>query len=186
MMAEGGIPALAGLFLDVNAGMLKWSLLAFAAHQATVFWDVAYAVKRRVITPNEQHVHSALEMLPFCALSFLLCLHWDQARTLFGLGDESPIMQLKWKNPALPKAYSRTMLATIGLLAALYVEELWRCIRASRKGLAGTDSPLAARELFGETEKRALTDSPMKKFARQRTSNPIDETNHEHQIEETR
>jgi hypothetical protein len=158
MMAEGGIPALAGLFLEVNAGMLGWSLAAFAAHQVTVLWDVAYAVKRRLVTPNEQHVHSALEMLPFCALSFLICLHWDQARALFGLGDEPAVKRLNWKDPPLPRAYTRTMLTTTGLLAALYAEELWRCINAKRQGLSGIDSPPAAQELFGSSTDRLIGD----------------------------
>lgn len=75
MMAEAGIPVLAGLYLELNAGVIALSLGALLAHEVTMLWDVAYAVRRRFVSPTEQHVHSALEMLPFCALSFLLCLH---------------------------------------------------------------------------------------------------------------
>src|ERR671925_299340 len=75
-----GIPALMGLFLEVNAGVLLATLGALGVHQATAVWDVAYADDRREVTPTEQHVHGLLEQVPLMATSFLFILHWDQAR----------------------------------------------------------------------------------------------------------
>jgi hypothetical protein len=148
MLAESGLPVIAGLLLEANGAVLGLSLAAFAAHQITMLWDVAYAVKRRLVEPNEQHVHSALEMMPFCALSFLVCLHWDQFRALLR-GGKADAIKLKWKNPPLPRAYTRTMIGTTSALTLLYLEELWRCERARRKGLTGRDTPPAARVLYG-------------------------------------
>jgi hypothetical protein len=113
-----------------------------------MLWDVAYAAKRRLVTPTEQHIHSALEMLPFCALSFLVCLHWDQFRALFGAGSERSSIWLKRKHRPPPRAYSRTMTSTTAMLALLYAEEFWRCLNAKREGIAGRDRPAAAQELY--------------------------------------
>ena len=75
MMAAAGIPIVLGLLLEINAGIILIMLLAFFVHWGTSFWDVAYATDRREVRPNEQHIHSFLEVLPFCAVSFVLCLH---------------------------------------------------------------------------------------------------------------
>ena len=149
MKAEVAIPVTASLLLEVNAGVLAAALAAFAAHEATALWDVAYAVKRRAVSPVEQHVHSALEMVPFCALSFLICLHWDQFQALLGAGDGKPVMRPRWKKPPLPRAYAAATLASAGLLASLYFEELWRCIDASHKGLDTAGIPPQACQLYG-------------------------------------
>jgi len=58
MLAEAGVPALLGLFLEVNAGVLLTAFGAMAAHEVTAIWDVVYAEPRRKVTPSEQHVHS--------------------------------------------------------------------------------------------------------------------------------
>jgi hypothetical protein len=86
MMTEAGLPVVMGLLLEINTAVLLTMLLAFFAHWATAFWDVAYASDRREVKPNEQHVHSFLEVLPFCAVSFVLCLHWNQFAALSGAG----------------------------------------------------------------------------------------------------
>jgi hypothetical protein len=67
MMAEAGVPATLGLFLEINAGVLAATIGAFAAHQATAIWDVAYADDRRRVTPTEQHIHGLLEQVPAMA-----------------------------------------------------------------------------------------------------------------------
>jgi hypothetical protein len=41
------LPTLLGLFFEVDAGVLALTLSAFAVHQATAIWDVAYAGGRR-------------------------------------------------------------------------------------------------------------------------------------------
>jgi hypothetical protein len=130
-MAEAGVPATLGLFFEVNAGVLAATLSAFTLHQATAVWDVAYADGRRRVTPTEQHVHGLLEQVPAMATAFLLALHWDQARALFGLGPERRVLRLERKRRPLSRGYRAGFLtAAITLVAVPYGEELWRCARA--------------------------------------------------------
>lgn len=131
MMTEAGIPATLGLFLEVNAGVLATTLAAFALHQLTAVWDVAYADGRRRVTPTEQHVHGMLEQVPAMATAFLVVLHWDQAKAMFGVGDEKPDFKPQRKRRPLSHGYRMGFLAAVGgLVAAPYAEELWRCVRA--------------------------------------------------------
>src|SRR5947209_18413368 len=85
MMIEGGLPTMLGLFCEVNAGMLTLTYATLAVHELTAVWDVAYADGRREVTPTEQHVHGFLERVPLMATLLLTVLHWDQARSAFGL-----------------------------------------------------------------------------------------------------
>jgi hypothetical protein len=41
---------------------------------------------RREVTPAEQHVHGMLEQALVAATTFLIALHWDQARSLGACG----------------------------------------------------------------------------------------------------
>ncbi len=135
MMTEVGVPILAGLLLEINAGALLLMIAAFFVHWATAFWDVAYATGRREVRPNEQHIHSFLEVLPFCAVSFVACLHWEQFLALFGQGPEEARFALRLKRPPLSPRYIVGILGAIALLIALpYGEELWRCWRAEKDG----------------------------------------------------
>lgn len=43
MMAEIGPPLLMGLFLEIDASVLLAMIGTFFVHEATAFWDVAYA-----------------------------------------------------------------------------------------------------------------------------------------------
>lgn len=157
MIVESAIPVVAGLVLEANAGVLATALAALAAHEATAIWDVDYAVTHRRVTPAEQHIHGALELVPFCALSFLICLHWDQFKALFGTGKQSAVMSLRPKKPPLPRAYVGGIMATTSTVALLYVEELWRCFDAWRKGLSGVDIPPEAREFYSTRPAAAET-----------------------------
>ena len=148
MMTEAGIPIVLGLVLQINAGVILLMIASFFAHAGTAIWDVAYAVERRKVTPNEQHVHSFLEVLPFCAVSFVICLHWDQFASLFGLGNERPSFKLQKKEPPLPTAYLAGFLGAVAVNGAAYGEEFLRCFRAQRHGLTGTETPEAAQELY--------------------------------------
>jgi hypothetical protein len=133
MMSEAGVPALLGLFFEANAGVLAATLGAWALHEATAAWDVAYADGRRRVTPTEQHVHGLLEQVPTMATVFLLALHWDQARALLGLEGERPALTLERKRRPLSRRYRLGLLGSItGLILMPYGEELWRCIRAGR------------------------------------------------------
>jgi Sodium:solute symporter family len=131
MLSEAGLPALLGLFLEVNAGVLLTSLAGLIAHEATAFWDVAYAETRRRVTPNEQHIHSLLEVVPLMALSFLTVLHWEQAQTLVGFGPAMLDFRLRPKVHPLKPGYVWGLLLAILTVGAIpYAEEFWRCYRA--------------------------------------------------------
>lgn len=129
MFAEVGIPLLAALFLQVNAGIILLMIVAFFIHDLTALWDVSYAVTGRWISPIEQHVHSFLEMVPLMALLLVIARHWGQFLALFGVGEE-PSFELAWKQEALPVGYIVTVLVLIVVFElAPYAEELWRCVR---------------------------------------------------------
>ncbi|HTJ55064.1 MAG TPA: diguanylate cyclase, partial [Nitrosospira sp.] len=83
MFAELGLPLLAAIFLQINAGIIAIMIVAFFIHEATALWDVSYAVTARDVTPIEQHVHSFLEMIPLMAILFVVSRHWDQFLALF-------------------------------------------------------------------------------------------------------
>ncbi|MBE3559344.1 MAG: diguanylate cyclase [Ktedonobacteraceae bacterium] len=133
MMTEAGLPIMAGLFLEVNALTLALMIVAFFAHEATAFWDVAYAEGLREVTPNEQHTHSFLEVIPFMAVSVMICLHWDQFCALMGTGDEPPRFELRPKRYPLSRRYVNAILtAVVATVALPYAEEFWRCYRVDR------------------------------------------------------
>lgn len=140
MMAEAGVPATAGLFLEVNAGLLALTLGAFTLHQLTALWDVAYADGRRRVTPTEQHIHGLLEQVPAMATTFLMALHWDETKALFGGGRKRPTYRLERKRRPLPRSYQFGFLGSvIGLVALPYAEEIWRCQKAAR-AVASSDA----------------------------------------------
>jgi hypothetical protein len=131
MMTEAGVPTLLGLFFEVDAGVLAVTLSAFALHQATAIWDVAYADGRRRITPTEQHVHGLLEQVPAMATAFLCALHWDQATALLRGRHRRAAFRLTRKRGVLSTRYRAGLLAAVGgLVIAPYAEELQRCRRA--------------------------------------------------------
>jgi hypothetical protein len=130
MMMEVGAPILAGLLLEINAGVIVFMLASFFLHWATAFWDVAYATGRREVRPNEQHIHSLLEMLPFCAVSFVICLHWEQFLAALGAGNERPNYSVEWKRDPLSMRYVAVIgIAICAFIAVPYGEELIRCLR---------------------------------------------------------
>src|SRR5438045_5097737 len=61
--AEVGLPLLAALFLEINAGVILLMVLCLFLHQATAIWDVRYASGTRTVSPVEQHIHGVLEMI---------------------------------------------------------------------------------------------------------------------------
>lgn len=132
MMAETGIPLLMGLFLEINALVLAMMGALFVAHEATAYWDVNYAETRRTVTPNEQHAHSFLEVVPFMALSMTVCLNWEQTLSLFGLGPQRPKFRLRFREPPASPAYVLGILGAVAAFGALpYAEELIRCLLAN-------------------------------------------------------
>lgn len=131
MMIEVGIPVLLVLFLEVNALMFAIMIAAVVIHAVTAWIDVRYASSKRTVPPNEQHMHSLLEVLPITAVVVLAIPHWDQFLALFGAGTEPPRFALTPKQDPLPPSYLFGLFAAIGLFVVLpYAEELLRCLRA--------------------------------------------------------
>lgn len=142
MMAEVGVAVLLGLFCQVTTLVVLLMIADFVVHYATAWWDVSYAVaSRREVTPAEQHAHGVLEILPFAAVSFIVCLHW---RVLAALVRGGADWGLRWKQPMLASGYLVAILALVGVCIGLpYAEELWRCWRARRAPRRVTRTTLA-------------------------------------------
>lgn len=130
MLVEMGVPALAALFLEIDALVLTIALVAFVLHEATALWDVSYAAERRAISPFEQHVHSFLELIPLMAISCMIFLHRGQFAALMGFGMEAADWTLRAKEQPLPPTYIATLLVAIAVLqVGPYLQELWRGLR---------------------------------------------------------
>ena len=127
-----GGPIVFVLFLEANAGFFLMALACILLHHAVAAADLVYANPKRRIAPREQMVHSFLEIMPITALLLLSVLNWPQALALFGMGPEQARF-LPHARP-LPFAYVGTVLGTAFLFNLLpYAEELFRCVRASRR-----------------------------------------------------
>jgi hypothetical protein len=136
MLAEIGLPLLAAIFLQINAGIIAFMIVAFFIHEVTAFWDVSYAVTVRNVTPIEQHVHSFQEMIPLMAILFVVTRHWDQFLALFGFGTEPARFDLSWKEEPLPTAYVFSILAAAFLFEVIpYLEEFVRGLKAHQRVL---------------------------------------------------
>ncbi|PTQ82346.1 hypothetical protein C8R21_105107 [Nitrosospira multiformis] len=142
MLVEMGLPLLAAIFLQVNAGIIAFMIVAFFLHEITALWDVSYAVTVRRISPVEQHVHSFQEMIPLMAILLLISRHWGQFQALFGVGPETPQFDLAWKEEQLPVTYVISIMTVALLLEVIpFVEEFFRGLRANHGALV----PLKAR-----------------------------------------
>jgi len=136
-ISMSAVPVLAGLFLEVDAGVLLAMMFGYATHAGMTIWDVAYASTKREVTPIEQHVHGMLELLPFTALSFMLVSYRRQALALIGRGGEAPRFAFERKALPLPaRAVGATIAAFAALVALPYAEELSRCYRYERAARA--------------------------------------------------
>ena len=132
MLAEMGLPLLAAIFLQVNAGIIAFMIAAFFLHEITALWDVSYAVTVRRISPVEQHVHSFQEMIPLMAILLLISRHWGQFQALFGFGPETPRFDLAWKEEQLPVVYVISIMVAALLFEIIpFVEEFFRGLRAN-------------------------------------------------------
>jgi hypothetical protein len=149
MMAEGGPAVLAALFLEINAGVLAMMISAAVLHEATAIWDVVFSSSRRPIRPVEQHIHSFLEMVPFCVSSVAACMHWEQFLALIGLGNEPADFAFRLRQPSIGPRQLLGVAGAILIVGALpHADELRRCYQAQQRGLVGRDTPECARELF--------------------------------------
>jgi hypothetical protein len=160
MLAEVGVPLLAGLLLEINAGVLGLMIGGFLLHEATAIWDVTYTARRRPILPMEQHTHSFLDVLPFCGLSFVICMHWDQFLALTGQAKAKPCFNIRLKRPPLPPRYLASIFTAIAIFLVLpYGEELIRCWRARTRGEIDRDTPECLRILSPQVTQYADRDS---------------------------
>lgn len=140
-LAEIGLPVLACMFLEINPPVLALMIAAFFAHEATVLWDVSYAINRRKVTPIEQHVHSFLELLPLMAASFIVVLHWDKFLELLGHRGKRD-MKLRLKREPLPAPYVVAALGAVLVCEILpFLEEFRRCWRANPGRLTPPQAP---------------------------------------------
>jgi hypothetical protein len=132
LLGEAAVPAVLGLFLEITPLLLSAMAAAFFVHEATVMWDVDYAIRRREVTPLEQHVHSVLELAPLGALMLLSLLHWPQFKAVLGLETVAP-STIRLKREPLGRAYVIADLAAMAVFGLLpYVEELRRDLRTRR------------------------------------------------------
>jgi hypothetical protein len=120
--AQLGVLLLAGLFLEITTLVAAVMILAVVAHSATSYWDIAYTMGRRHISPFEQSVHSFLEWIPIVAVSIVVMLHWEQVSALS--------FELRWKEEPLPGGPVAVILATVFVVLVIPLcEELWRTAR---------------------------------------------------------
>jgi hypothetical protein len=134
MMAEAGVPVLAGLVAEVNPLVLTLMSGAALAHGATAVWDVSLATGERELRPIEQHIHSFLEVLPLTAAAFTAVLHWDGVRAALRGGRGPDDWRLLPKRHPLPAPYLAGIAGAVTLCVALpYAEEMVRCVRAARR-----------------------------------------------------
>ena len=132
LLAEVGIPLLAGLLLEINSAVLVLMLGGFLLHELTGYWDVRYASAHRQITPIEQRVHDYLTAIPLAALLLVVAANWDAALSLIG---KAPFdAGLRWKEPPLPIGYVLGIIVAVLLFNGLpFLEELWRGLRERRQ-----------------------------------------------------
>ena len=127
-LGEAGLPLLAALFLQVNAGVILFMVACLVVHQATAVWDVRYANRTRRVSPTEQHVHGMLEMLPFMGVVVVSIMYWPAVLSIFGVGIASFAPALK--QPPLPASYLACVLIAVVCLGIVpYGEELLRTLR---------------------------------------------------------
>jgi len=134
LLAEGGLPLLAGLLLEINALVLAFMIVCWLAHEATVYIDLRYTTGKRFISPAEQMNHSVQEMVPLAVLVLVVFLHWEQFVALATLSDDADFA-LRLKRDPLPAGHVAAVLgASLVLVVLPFVEETWRCWQAQPRG----------------------------------------------------
>lgn len=134
MLAEIGIPLLAGLFLEINALVLLIMLAGLMAHEVTSLWDLYYAHSKRDISQIEQHVHSFQEVIPMILFALVCFLNWEQFAALLAWSDEARF-SLEWKRILLPAVYLAVVVSLTALFVGLpFVEEFVRALRTGGRG----------------------------------------------------
>ncbi len=149
MMAEAGVPILTGMFLETNAGSMALMGTGWLLHEATVAWDVSYTLSRRKIYAREQLTHTYMESVPFAIVVTFACLYPEQFLALLGAGPEKADFELRFRKKPIPLTHFAVIVAGMGVVSGLpHLEELWRCYRAKKLGLAGRDIEESAQQLY--------------------------------------
>lgn len=138
MLIEIAVPVLLGLFFEITPAILLFMVACLILHEITTLWDVSLATKQRYISPLEQHIHSFLELLPFCALLIVCALHWEAVQSL-PHPSSYPIKGLQLKASPIPFSYLLPLLTAITVLLVLpFGEELVRTHKARYKKVPPT------------------------------------------------
>jgi hypothetical protein len=149
MMVEAGPAVLAGLFLEINAGVLAWMIGLSFVHELTVLFDLSFTTPRRAIPAGEQVTHTFLEAPPFLVTAAAISTHWDQFLALLGRGREHPRFNIRLQRPPIPPSNVLLIFAGLALFGALpHADELRRCVQAKKAGRVGQDTPACLPEVF--------------------------------------
>ena len=132
--AEIGVPVLAFLFLEVNAGTLLLMFAGVLVHTHTSWRDVRYAAALRPIPPSEQYAHSFLNVLPWIALALVAVLHWPVVQALF-----DPSIASRWMPSIRDPQFDTTIVVAVLAAALLFgvvpgLLEFVRTLAARRRG----------------------------------------------------
>lgn len=141
LIAQGGAGVLAGLLLEINAGVLAFMLGCLLLHELTVWIDLRYSERLRKIPPVEQMMHSLQEVLPLTAFILVALLHWDQFMALVTLAPAGR-WEFAWKADPLPWTAVAGLLAACLIFALLpFGEEFLRCLRSANARRIGRTKP---------------------------------------------
>jgi hypothetical protein len=126
------------LFLRIDAVVLLLLIVLLVAHEITGYYDLSLAIPTRRVTVFEQQVHSALEVLPFCALLLVMILHWSQTLALAGIGAEKADFSFATKQPPHLAELIPPLAVFVPLAIIPYLEEFFRGWRMRRAAIDRT------------------------------------------------
>ena len=130
-LAEGAAIVLCALFLTINAFAICAIAALIVVHEFTVYIDLRYASRQRVITPVEQMVQSVLEMAPVMGFAIVCLAHPD---ALLSVIHPDASFSMAPRDPPFPLPTVATVILLCMLFGvAPYAMELAACIRASRE-----------------------------------------------------
>jgi hypothetical protein len=157
MLGALGSAILAYLTLQVTASVLVYLVAACVVHEVLFWTDLAYASRRRAIGPVEQWFHCVQFAVPWAALVAICLLHGDQFTALIGLGGATPDWTIRLKDAPFPTSYVVAALAFGTVCVVLpFMEELWRCLRATGRLRAAAAAPPGRAALQANAGKRAF------------------------------
>jgi hypothetical protein len=125
MFAEAGLPLLLAVAFEMNPLVVSLMTGSALAHEATAMADVRVALNsKRHVSQWEQHIHSFLEVMPFCVVPLMILLHEPTTSE----------WRLSRRSSALSKRDLTLAAGCITFAGILpYAEELQRCVKHTRK-----------------------------------------------------